>query len=343
MYSWMAGKIKDSKKYFESLNAAMIRARRFNITDNAGLRIRDAMASYPEYLCENSEFAIPPFETTWIEFNSRNMLFHNLLSPRMGADSDKRVAYLIHKNRVTVFAEGDDEEPKVMFLEYDLNKPMSLAQQQEVADFFDVTRIGLDPFLWGHTMTPYLRNEVQRSLRDQHGIHIPGYVREIMEKYPERLKSRVLDSYYGSAGELRNVLGVLLMLNQPKNSLKMSEVPRKRGLIRGKPQSYFGYSLVDIDIDKSEHFNPNRTQGPRQLSAPIRWHEVRGHFCHNQAAKKSDHEHVWQRLDDKKWECMKEGCEARRWWREYPEGRGSSEVGFIRQDRRIKTKQDRAA
>lgn len=332
--------IYNDKKLSREIAAIMLSARRFNITDDAAVRIRDAMANYPEYLSDNGQFAIPPFKTMWIEFNSRIMLKHDLLTSYMRDDADERVGYLIHNNRVYTFSENKNWIPGKTDYDFILNKPMSYETQKLLCELFGVSRIGIDPFLWGHTMYDYLTTEVRKDLRNQHGLELSKQVLKVYEENPEALKKIFREAYYSSAGELRNILAVLLMINQPSTSLRFSEVPRKRGMVKGRPMPYFGYSNVDINIDKSVHFNPNRkpNEGERKI---LRWHEVRGHFCHNAKAKEKTHVHIWRETEPHRWECALE-CGAKRWWREYPDGRGSAEKGYIHQSRRIRTKNDQS-
>ena len=229
--------------------------------------------------------------------------------------------------------------PMPTIVAYRLNTRMPMELQQQFAEWFGVSRIGLDQFLWGHNMSQYLDESAKRSLRDQHTLMLAPGVQALFEDAPETIPKMVRDSYYGSAGELRNILGILLMLNQPAHTRTVGEVPRKRGLVRGKPMPYFGYSTVDIRIDKRDI--SSLLSRPRQGEhASPRWHEVRGHFCHNAAARKATHTQVWAQVDDRRWECQA-GCGGKRWWRELPNGRGSAAVGFVHQKRAIRTGADK--
>ena len=331
-----------SPKYCARLATTMMGARRFEIQPNASKRIRDAITSYPELLAENSQFAIPPFEKTWIEFETKYLIQHDLMTRVMEPYADRRVGYLFQGNTVMIFSEDSKYEPSPGVLAYRLNSPMPMELQQQFAEWFGISRIGIDPFLWGHTMTQYLDESVKRSLRDQHTLMIsPGMETFFGKDDPKTIPLMVRDSYHGSAGELRNILGILLMLNQPSRVRAIKDVPRKRGIVRGKPMPYFGHSTIDICLDKLD--NASLLSRPREGEhASPRWHEVRGHFCHNAAARKATHAHAWAQVDDRRWECQA-GCGGKRWWREFPEGRGSAQVGFVHQERRITTKEDISA
>jgi len=315
--------------------AAFNKARRFSITDRASERIREAMASAPELIGENSEFAIPPFDPMWIEFNSRILLRHEKLSGNaMEYDptADVNVGYLFHGKEVTVYCEGENLEPIPLPIKYRLNTFMSMEEQQKIAEWFGVSRIGIDPFLWGHEMTKSLDDMHRPMLRRQHSMEIGAALLDMDENERQ-------DVYLGSAGDLRNIIAILLMINQPAKIIQTREVPRQRGLVKGKSVAYYGHSEIDIDLDRRKRVSiltkPKRGQANWQL----RWHEVRGHFVHNHT-NGTDHAHEWEEIAPRKWKCQVEGCKATRTWREYPEGKGTAEKGFIKQRRVIKTKED---
>lgn len=310
-------------------------ARRFKITDRASERIREAMASAPELIAENGEFAIPPFDPMWVEFNSRVLLHHEKLSGDAMQDdptSDVNIGYLFDGNEVTVYCEGESLEPIPLPIKYRLNTFMTIKEQQRIAEWFGTSRIGIDPFLWGHEMHKSLEDSHRHMLRRQHSMEIGGALLDMNENERHGV-------YVGSAGEIRNIIAILLMINQPAKIIQTREVPRQRGLVKGKSIAYYGYSEIDIDLDRRRRISiltkPRRGQANWQL----RWHEVRGHFVHNHA-KQANHAHDWEEDTPRKWKCQIAGCKATRTWREYPEGKGTAEKGFVRQRRLIKTKHD---
>jgi hypothetical protein len=333
-------------------------ARPFVVTERAAERVREAMATYPELIAENSAFAIPPFQTMWIEFPSRTMLRHHRLSgitddadlarqgllpiPGLGLKhpiddptTDLHVGYLIGANTVIVFAEGEELKPTVLPFSYRLHRPMPLDEQEEAVKWFGATQNALDPFLWGHTLCPTLDRKHQRMLANQHTF----LVSEALLHRPasEVARSQIMR---GSAGELRNILAILLMVNQPANVIRTREVPRTHGLVKGRRVSYWGHSLIDINLDATTRVNVlARPKGASNFHMP--WHEVRGHFVHRNA-RGSNHAHEWLADPDRerRWRCGAEGCKALRTWREYPEGHGSANVGYVDQVRRVRTGAD---
>lgn len=315
-------------------------ARCFVITERAAERVRDAMQACPEMIAEHSQFAIPPFENMWIEFPSRIMLEGARLSGVgiMGnPTSDLHVGYLITNNVVSVVAEGDDMQPNYLPIRYGLHRPMQIAEQQQAAAWFNVSRMQLDPFLWGHNMHDTLDAEHRRMLRAQHTLDLSDFI----EGRIHSTARTAYHTYHGSAGELRNILAVLLMINQPAKVIQTREVPRQRGLVKGKPMAYWGHSLIDIDLDRRRKVNVLAKPRRGTSNFQMRWHSVRGHFFHSHA-RNADHAHVWiGDLDrERHWHCAHPGCKAQRAWREYPDGRGSAQVGYVDQVRRIKTKED---
>lgn len=303
---------------------------RFEITDRAAERIRDAMVNYPELLVDNGEFAIPPFEDMWVEFDNRVMTHHELLNPFMRDGADVRVGYWFSKGNVVAFSEGPDYNPRGMLYGFKLHEPMPMDSQSSIAKAFGVPLAGLDPFLWGHALHEHLAEDYCSALRRKHTLIVST-------EGPSASLTRLL--YYAGAGELRNILAILLTLNQPADVAQVRKVPFQRGLVRGKPTPFFGHNMVDINIDAKRRVNV-LSPPAKESHRSMRWHEVRGHFCHNRASRSVAHPHIWQEYEPRRWECVVADCGAKRWWREYPDGHGSGQVGFVHQRRRVKTKQD---
>ncbi len=318
----------------------MRHARPFVITERAAERVRDAMQTYPEMIAEHSQFALAPFDNMWIEFPARVMLEGSRLSGEgiMGnPTSDVTVGYLITNNVVSIVAEGEDLQPNFLPIRYGLHRPMSLTEQGQAAAWFQVTRIQLDPFLWGHSMYDTLDAEHRRMLRAQHTLDISDFTEG---RIPSSART-AYNTYRGSAGELRNILAVLLMINQPAKVIGVREVPRQRGLVKGKPMAYWGHSLIDIDLDRRRKVNVLAKPRRGSSNFQMRWHEVRGHYFHRWA-RGADHAHEWIGDIERElhWTCGHPGCRATRTWRTYPNGHGSAAKGYVDQTRRIKTKED---
>lgn len=299
-------------------------ARKFVMTDDATAKVRDAIVAYPELLALNGQFAIPPFETMWIEFDNRVMIDSDILTngnPYDTASADVRIGYLFHAGRVYSVSEAADHRPFVTPFTCQLHRPMRFHEQDAMAEFFNVSRIGIDPFLWGHTLHQYVDGDVAPMLRHQHSVAWTS--RDIGDAVSrQRL-------YLGASGELRSLLAILLMLNQPGRWVSR-DVPRQRGMIRGKSKPYFGHSVIDINLDRARPVT--LLGGEPRSGRSVRWHEVRGHFCHNRIARTNGCAHTWVEMVSRRWECS---CGAKRWWRQYPDGRGSAQVGYVDQIRRI--------
>jgi hypothetical protein len=334
------------RKAMERIAADMVGVNRYSITTRAAERIGEAMATYPEMLAEHSQFAIPPFENMWIEFPARPMLGHERLSGVWLPDADFHVGYLIRNNFVTVFAEGEELNPQPMFIAYQLHQPMSFVDDRLCKQMFGLRPHdydGLDKFLWGHAMAESLAPDYRSALRRFHTVLVPNSnsVHGAMLADGDLARRTMADAYRGSAGEIRNILAILLMLNQPADLLYINAVPRQRGIVKGKPLPYWGHSTVDLTLDKRRRVTAQRLmRKPVGTHATPRWHTVRGHFCHNREARADTHTHHWIEYEEHRWECALPGCDAKRWWREVPNGRGSANIGFVRQQRRVRTKDD---
>jgi hypothetical protein len=314
-------------------------AHKFVLTDDAAIRIAEAIRAYPEMLADNSQFAIPPFETTWIEMPLRNFQ-RKLIGENQEIDdrSDRTIGYLIHKDRVYVAGENEDLDAMMMPFSYGLNTPSTFEEEQRACKYFGVSRAQLDSFLWGHTVFKELRSGYMRSLRRQHSLRLE-YTDETLARATEAQLKVGNSLYVGAAGDLRNILGILLAMNQPTKYLRTSDVPHRRKMTAKGPRVYMAHSVIEFDLNKKPIRQLLRRNMEKGTHASPRWHQVKGHFCHDSKGRGEtgcihDGGLAWVELEPRKWECQE--CGGKRWWREYPEGRGDAAIGFVQSQHLVK-------
>jgi hypothetical protein len=219
---------------------------------------------------------------------------------------------------------------------------LSIKQQLAVSQSVGVSRIALDLFFWGESALSFMTPEDQelvptsvqkdfvpamvvderqkeglRSLRANHSFSI-----HLKDGIDER---KAWDSFYdGSAGDLRNIIGLLLFLNRTTKTQVLHDVPIKRQMIGNRPAVLLKHTMVKI------HVNPV----PKLLHLAAgegiwrRLHDVRGHFCHNKTARENHHDHVWDETEGPhilQWYCS---CGGLRWWRKEHK-RGHEEIGRV--------------
>jgi hypothetical protein len=139
-------------------------------------------------------------------------------------------------------------------------------------------------------------------------------------------------TYSQSRGELRNIITMLLLLNEPSVAQYLAETPKYKTFHRGKSTSYFAHTVVTINLEQAREYI--RTNG---FGSQKRRHQVRGHYCLNFDAheyEKIGCVHNWQvdfhRDDDpdnpNHWVCAT--CGGKRWWR-HEHVRGDATIGYV--------------
>jgi hypothetical protein len=322
----------------------------FVLTDNASRKIGEAIRAYPEMLVEHGWFARTPFDTCFIELSARD--FHDAIIPGyqspLGGAQDDRVGYLFHNGEVYVGASNTEERGADFSpLVYNLHTPNTLAEQIQQADDLNVSRAQLDNFYWGATMAENLDRDTLRGLRAQHGFRVACDPR-----YKGRVKG---EEWLGfSAGEVRNIIGLLLMMNQPSGVIRSDEVGHRKIMTAKGNRVLMAHNVVSLNLDR-------RSKPDRLLRKPVgshaspRWHEVIDHWCNDRTARENGfslddpkthgrgtHAHLWDKVttDDGKLIATCAICGGRRWRRKM-NGRGDRSKGTIAQERLITTDADR--
>lgn len=319
-------------------------AKRFVLDEEAAVYLGDMIRRYPRIIADAQDFAIQPYETMWVELPSRP--FHHAV---LGADStgvenlataDTRLGYLYRAGSVRTFACGSDNQASIMPIEYRLHTPMTEEEQLALADALQVSRAGLDLWFWGASAKAYLGalcdnaederhtwdREGMRALRANHSVRlaptgIPGQRRDLSTLYS------------GAAGDLRNVVALLLFLNRTANLQVLAGHGHGEGFIKGKLRPLLSHRVIKIKLDPQPRFlRLCAGAGVRR-----RLHDVRGCFCHDRLAREGcphgeEHEgdfgDWWEEYEPLRWRCTH--CGGHRWWR-HEHKRGYGQVGEVLQ------------
>jgi hypothetical protein len=322
-------------------------AAKFIFDEAATRRVANVVRDIPELLVRESAFARAPFELTWLEFP--HWVYWDALGNPRGHRSDTAdhtVGYLIDHGTVTVVTGGTISQPhlgpSVGILQYQLNTEWP----QEAMDAFaaiggtGVTLDRIDQCLWGST---YHRLDLETRDRLRH--------RNVVSVIPGLLHTRDADKHRATlhrtfalgAGELRNIIAMLLIMNRPKIA-RMTGVPGGHGIYRGKSMTYNKHTSVTIDLDPIPELRSTAT--PAGAGALRRRHPVRGHYCHNADAREYHRIagciHDWI-VADEEWHPMPDveisdsnhwlcgTCGGKRWWKSDHE-RGDETLGIITHD-----------
>lgn len=293
--------------------AIVPRARRFVFDQDASLFLGRFVRECGDLIICNRQFAIPPFPTTYVEMDLRAMLTGKGAASMIDAASDFRVGYLIDGQRIYGVAEsamGAGIMPFVYEMGTDAPQPslsMMHARSIERQEWLKLAALlgSSVEHLDGASREDILARNTVRFLYDM------GDDGNLFERIVQ-----------GSAGDLRNVWAMLLLLNQP-GKVTMEAVPASRGIYRGKLRTYAAHNVVRIDIGR--HRSIRRALTFEHRSSPRR-HEVRGHFVHYHLMEGC--EHVWPHLPDHegRWRCSR--CDGMRVWRK-DFLRGDAGKGFV--------------
>lgn len=334
-------------RVIEQVRRRLLVAKRFNFDAIASRRLGEVIRDVPNLLIQQQSFARAPYDVMWIEIDFQ--AFGRELSSYLDVRSDSKVGYLYDHGTVYVAAENSGYPPSLMPIYYQLNTPF---EAQEQLDFCAKTKVSpetIDQFFWGKTYEK-LDETDRRLLRGRHscgylpeasnGKNRSWTVIENRNELPRRTSYEDLfeKMYWGSAGDMRNLIACLLMLNRPRIT-EYTEVERGHGFIRGKLTTFMAHTTVTIKVDPRPIL---RSIDRSEAGEPRRRHEVEGHWCHNEAYRdgtKRDCIHAWQaQLDDHPeddpdapdhFHCM--NCGGKRWWRR-AHMRGSAAVGFVEKD-----------
>lgn len=340
---------EDKQAIVDKKTEAMVRAKvrsakRFVLTEEAAIKVGEAIRAYPEMLVEQGVFARTPFETCWIEMPSYR--FHETIVPGSSTpEADTRVGYLFDGDNVYIVAQRDETVASISPLVIHLHQTHTLKQELKLTEELNLSRYSLDYFYWGKTMADELPVAIRRGLREQHSFSM-----HTKEKYKSAITGEEFLMF--SAGEVRNIIGLLLMINQPSSILRAEPVEKRRAMTRKGSRLFMAHSVITLHLDKRHR--PDRIfRLPRAFRMGPKWHEVMNHWCHDKIARtkghneddprthgRGNHAHVWEQDDDGVLRFTCSICGGKR-WRRIMKGRGNKSRGTVTQERIVKAGAER--
>jgi len=360
-------------KINEQIKQKIRAARRFRLTTEAAHHVGSVISSIPELLFREQQFARAPYDLTWIEFPYDHW-FHGLANNEQLRGTATEMGFLVDHGNVYTVAYARDmprNRPAVIPFVYTLHKPWEMAEQLAFAQRVGTSRLQLDGFLWGATLeqmvqahvadnppdptvdgvkeytakvADFFRDHPSRSLRNNHTVAFLPFSQHIQRKIERmnELNERLLGA---AAGDLRNIVALLLLMNRPSLTRYVKDEPHWKTFVNGKSRTYMSHTVVTIDFDPRPALMKIGTALGKTESK--RRHEVRGVYCHDEKYRKGTAAgciHDWYEhpdyLDDishlhidehgsvqwDNWLCK--GCAGHRWWRETHE-RGDASKGYV--------------
>lgn len=304
------------------LKDSLRKSRKFKLDAKACEACGWLVDDHPELIVQYSEFARAPFPTTWIEVPATTTL-------EKGAEV--RHGWLIKGNDIYSFLEvANNGVPSTTMLTpvvATLHRPMPLAEQYKFADLGQTSRLGIDQVMWGRVLYEKIPTKLRKSLREQHSLGLTMPWKSALHEKNKELSQKMLTNLVH--GEMVDVLGFLMLLMRPNHAKVIREAGKeRRRSTGGKWKTFFAHNVVTVDLESKPLVKRIKAAVRRENNLRRR-HEVRGHYCHNEAAKRtSSHTHEWAQVSDTMWECAYPHCGAKRWWKKAHE-RGSAEVGYV--------------
>jgi hypothetical protein len=320
----------------ERIRNYLLGAKRFVLDFDGVAYAAEIIRRNPQMIAKNVEFAIPPFPSMYVEFSF--LVFYKELTGREpDRMADATMGYLIHGPHVFVITNGRGEtDPVIMPWYYHLNKTWTLQEEINASELMGTSRGGLDAFFWGESLN-ILSEDERRVFRANHSMWMlpvaDGGKEESALTVLRKLWANVYDT---SAGDLRNITALLLLLNRSGNVRYDLPMGPHRAMIRNKPRAFLSHSVVKFKLNPVKRV----LQGGRGLGAWRREHDVRGHWCRDKYARAAEEPkqscakdkfdeptHDWHEYDVNEYACVK--CKGKRWWRKSCK-RGTREKGVVR-------------
>lgn len=328
------------KGFAESTRTQLLQAKKFVLTDEAVKYLAKVCRDNPRIIADAYDYAIPPFETMWVEFD--NLVLWREMHPEHDYlhVSDTKIGFLYSGNTIRSIIGSDTKEPMLSFIEYKRNTNWDMKDELEFAETVSTSRLGLDQFFWGSAYGNLKGDsESLRVLRANNTARFAVVPEVIKEK-----REAISRFSWEFAGDLRNMIAMLIFLNRTVGIQEVVEYPHKQAMIKNKVSVLQKHSVININI------NPDKLI--KKICAGVghsvwkRLHDVRGHFCHDKTARESacntvtrdnlEADHDWSEVPTKgdtlQWECKV--CGGLRWWRKEHK-RGFEEKGTVTSEYKV--------
>lgn len=347
-------RVKIPLKTIGDLQLKTMKAAKYVFDDQASMRVGEVIRDIPDLLLREARFARAPYDLTWIEWNSSLLwktIYANQPDNLAKADPDhaERLAMIIDGSDAYCVAGGTAAQPNRLDMCYVTPFRYQLNCEPEMwSKIWGETGLGskdlrlheiLSNFFWGSTADDF----PDGTLYDisQSFVFFP-----LLENYNTLGGQTFRTVMQECTGDLRTMIAILLMLNRPSITQYKQTLPNTRGFLRNKVVAFTSHTSVTVSLDPQPILKLIGTSSESEVTK--RWHRVEGHYCHNKDARDylriAGCIHDWVDTDSdwiplagdyaksevNHWVCHT--CEGKRWWREYPHGRGDKTKGIVVKD-----------
>ena len=296
--SWRGWKTSD--KVIAETRRTLLQARRVVLSDAASAKLGEIVAATERLMVRHQQFAIPPYDKTYVEFNLDAMyaaMGRRRTSPD-AADRDGQMGLLFDGPVMHVYVRTLSGFTFPGLLRYYMRPPEDdgsfgprhgeRAEDGRIVCSYQESGI---PLLDGNTddalfiRAALLLGSTASELDPHEWVDIvhrwtPYAAYNTKEPYDAQ-------SLMSVAGEVRNAVAVLLLLNCPEH-YKLVAQPHRRFLNRGRPVVYRAHSVVELELGRRRDYA--RLWKTYSDRASPRRHEVRGHFRHRDGREDCAHE-----------------------------------------------------
>ncbi len=281
-----------ANKYIDLVKANVVRAKQFIFDEQSSEIMADFIREAPELVFKNEEFAIPHFDASYYEFDA-DLFLAAFGRPQTGTGEtrDWRVGYLIVDNLMFVISKTFEKHSSPGFLLYAIQmgpskiggKAMPLSRRMAAQLMLGSTSEDLPMQMRNDIVEHYQYINISDGIEDKH----------LMPTMPD------------GAGDLRNVITMILFLYQSKKVIDITDVAPSRGFIKGKQVAYMAKSVVTIHLNEvktiRKHILANKRDSPKR------------HWCipfYRTVGGSRECDHSWEQYKDERWKCEK--CDAKR-------------------------------
>jgi hypothetical protein len=302
-----------------AVKSLSFKARSFIFDDEASAILGAFIRDCPDIIADQIDFAVYPYETTYIELNLRRV--HQVMGKPTSIhyddpDADQQVGFLIHGGTIYNLTNSSTKPGAMvtMFGLADVSGDYGRAPRPALLQGDEDLK---ERFLLGHTFHNLTRAQREKFARRFIALNMTGM------EWGERVGAQL----QAHAGEARTLVAALLMLYQKKH-ITLTEKGPVRALSRGKQRVYMAHSVVSIHLSGEKEIRKAFHTGTH---ASPRRHEVRFTFAHRGGTTAC--EHNWIPRHDQKtgevkkqWDCPV--CGRFRWFRP-SHLRGDGSKGFV--------------
>ena len=306
--------------YAKRAKDAAPQARCYVFDREASRKLGEFIASCPDVIADQLEFAVEPYPVTYIEVDIDAVIDGTGYSklPK-GDDADWKVGFLKVGLYVFVFVSNPRYPTAMMacfgfaYLENNTRTFEPGMEEHAAAHMLGAT--------YNHLSPPRRQKFLGRYAQTYYG--------------PDELKSTAMREILdGHAGEVRTYAAALLLLHQ-KKGISLSEKAAHRAMYRGKSRPFMAHNVVTITLDGPVEIRRALTSGSGETR---RAHEVPAHYAHRYGTRSCEHIWVKRENEENHWDCSK--CGRFRYLRR-DHIRGDASKGFVKKSYNVVTERSK--